>query len=42
MMYIEKFTDGVVIDTLLEAELHVLTPGEEVERVGMHMRDDSA
>jgi hypothetical protein len=42
MMYIEKFADDVVIDTLLEAKLHVATPGEEVERVGMHMRDGSA
>lgn len=37
VMYIEKFADDVIIDTLLEAELRVVTPGEQAERVGMHM-----
>ena len=37
MMYIEKFADDAIIDVLLDAKLHVVTPGEEVERVGRRM-----
>lgn len=37
VMYIEKFADDGFVDVLLDAKLHVVTPGEEAERVGMHM-----
>jgi hypothetical protein len=42
LMYIEKFADDAIINTLLDARLHVVTPGEVAERVGMHMREDVA
>lgn len=40
VMYIEKYADEAFVDVLLDAKLHVVTPGEEAERVGTHM--DSA